>query len=261
MKHYLFFLQPKLSFETATKELKKLGLQDLYFLEDRVTSSRQIGGWVRKEDFIPSSCAIYTHFEEHPSIVDWNQEWKRHAPLHPYLPLKKYGIDQILRLKPGAGFGDLSHPTTRLCLKLLSKNLQGRNFLDIGCGSGILSLSAQKMGAKSVVGVDIDKKALAHAKANLKLNNLNGVCFFSKLLPSLLKKPLLIAMNMTLEEQKIAWKSTLPYLSSSFEIITSGILEEQEKEYLQLTHTWHFHLQKSQKEKNWKAFYFSLRKK
>jgi ribosomal protein L11 methyltransferase len=87
----------------------------------------------------------------------------------------------VIALDPGNSFGTGRHPSTRLCLKLLQqvacqKNLypwfsKGR-VLDIGCGTGILSLAASQMGAREVVGVEIDRQAAKTAKHNVRLNGL-----------------------------------------------------------------------------------------
>jgi ribosomal protein L11 methyltransferase len=74
-------------------------------------------------------------------------------------------------LDPGMAFGTGSHPTTRLCLEWLSANVAGgETVLDYGCGSGILALAAAKLGAASVLGVDIDDNALTAARDNARRN-------------------------------------------------------------------------------------------
>ncbi|HTH93863.1 MAG TPA: 50S ribosomal protein L11 methyltransferase [Rhodocyclaceae bacterium] len=76
-----------------------------------------------------------------------------------------------LVLDPGLAFGTGSHPTTWLCLRWLSESLQhGETVLDYGCGSGILGIAAAKLGAGSVLGVDIDDNALIAAKDNAETN-------------------------------------------------------------------------------------------
>lgn len=76
-----------------------------------------------------------------------------------------------LALDPGLAFGTGSHPTTFLCLQWLSDTLRGgEKVLDYGCGSGILGIAAAKFGAASVVGVDIDDKALIAARDNAANN-------------------------------------------------------------------------------------------
>ncbi|MBK8120670.1 MAG: 50S ribosomal protein L11 methyltransferase [Sulfuritalea sp.] len=76
-----------------------------------------------------------------------------------------------LVLDPGLAFGTGSHPTTFLCLQWLTDTLRGgENVLDYGCGSGILGIAAAKLGAASVLGVDIDGNALLAARDNAANN-------------------------------------------------------------------------------------------
>lgn len=76
-----------------------------------------------------------------------------------------------LVLDPGLAFGTGSHPTTFLCLQWLTETLRGgESVLDYGCGSGILGIAAAKLGAASVLGVDIDDNALVAAKDNAANN-------------------------------------------------------------------------------------------
>lgn len=80
-----------------------------------------------------------------------------------------------LTLDPGLAFGTGTHPTTRLCLQLLVQLLpesQSGNVLDMGCGSGILSLAALKLGADTALAVDIDAQAVAATQRNALLNAL-----------------------------------------------------------------------------------------
>ena len=80
-----------------------------------------------------------------------------------------------LTLNPGPAFGTGTHPSTHLCLLMLiqcAAHYQGGRLLDIGCGSGILSLAALQLGWQSAVGVDIDAQAIAVATHNAALNGL-----------------------------------------------------------------------------------------
>ena len=76
-----------------------------------------------------------------------------------------------LALDPGLAFGTGSHPTTRLCLQWLARELRpGDTVLDYGCGSGILAIAACRLGAARVVGTDIDPQALLASRANALRN-------------------------------------------------------------------------------------------
>jgi ribosomal protein L11 methyltransferase len=77
----------------------------------------------------------------------------------------------IIRLDPGLAFGSGTHPTTALCLQWLDDlNLQDKQVLDFGCGSGILALAALKLGAKHAIGIDNDPQALIATRDNADRN-------------------------------------------------------------------------------------------
>ena len=80
-----------------------------------------------------------------------------------------------LALDPGLAFGTGSHPTTRLCLEWLATHVTaGATLLDYGCGSGILAIAAAKLGARGVVGTDIDAQALDASAANARANDVEA---------------------------------------------------------------------------------------
>lgn len=173
--------------------------------------------------------------------MNWEEEWKLHAPgfLDGKVPLdlKPFGKDQVIQLTPGAGFGDLSHPTTRLVLEMMKGRVMGKDVVDIGSGSGVLSIAAAALGAKSVIGIDIDPAANLHAEQNALLNGFPEIKFY---LPEEVpeKSCLLILMNMITSEQKVAWKSFSKGKRVSGELFTSGVLKEQEREYQEMVEDW-----------------------
>jgi ribosomal protein L11 methyltransferase len=78
-------------------------------------------------------------------------------------------------LDPGLAFGTGSHPTTRLCLHWLERVVRGGDsVIDYGCGSGILTIAALKLGASSAAGVDIDEQALLAARRNAMQNRVHA---------------------------------------------------------------------------------------
>lgn len=117
--------------------------------------------------------------------LDWMNNWKEffHAfsieniVIKPvWEELKEEDQDKILiEIDPGISFGTGKHETTQLCIRQLLKYIQkdqGQKALDVGCGSGILSIVALKLGAGSVVGTDIDENCMVSAKENMKMNHL-----------------------------------------------------------------------------------------
>ncbi len=182
--------------------------------------------------------------------IDWEEQWRLHAPgfKKGFLPLK-LGKKTIL-MKPGPGFGDMSHPTTRLVLKLMKKHCFNKRVLDIGCGSGILSLAAKALDAQSVFGIDIDQMAIAHARENAALNQLKIT--FQEPHEYLEKTKPLVLINMIFSEQKIALQA-LPHLEPS-EWIASGILKSERNTYLEFLSSKSLKVVEEAKEGEWIAF-------
>ncbi|MCL6587093.1 MAG: 50S ribosomal protein L11 methyltransferase [Anoxybacillus sp.] len=82
----------------------------------------------------------------------------------------------IIELDPGMAFGTGTHPTTVMCIQALEKCVQsGDTVIDVGTGSGILSIAAAMLGAKSVRALDLDQVAVDSAKLNVKLNKVHHV--------------------------------------------------------------------------------------
>ncbi|HSH71410.1 MAG TPA: 50S ribosomal protein L11 methyltransferase [Deferrisomatales bacterium] len=114
----------------------------------------------------------------------WRDAWKEHfrpALLSPRLavcpswcepPVYAAGVE-VLRLDPGRAFGTGTHETTRLCLRLLDRRLAEmpvQSCLDVGCGSGILSVAVARLGVSRVVALDIDPQAAAATRENAACN-------------------------------------------------------------------------------------------
>ena len=119
---------------------------------------------------------------------DWASSWKLHWEpqeigdrflIYPaWLPVPEQSERLLLRLDPGAAFGTGTHPTTQLCLEALEMRIGDGSskpvVVDIGCGSGILSIGAVLLGAKTVYGVDIDPLAVQAARSNRDLNQISA---------------------------------------------------------------------------------------
>ena len=98
-----------------------------------------------------------------------------HPPWEP-LPATPHG-EIVLTLDPGLAFGTGKHETTKACLQFIDELPAGGSFLDMGCGSGILSIAAAKLGFRPVCGFDVDPVAVASARENAARNGVD-VDFF-----------------------------------------------------------------------------------
>ena len=116
---------------------------------------------------------------------DWSECWKQYYK--PFRAGKRLVIkprwegwdakpgDLIIELDPGMAFGTGTHETTAMCVEMIEKHYRGGSVLDVGTGSGILAIAAARLGAKDVLGVDIDPMAVRVARENVEKNGLSGV--------------------------------------------------------------------------------------
>lgn len=177
---------------------------------------------------------------------DWEREWMDN--FHPMKFGERLWICPSWRdvpepdavnvmLDPGLAFGTGTHPTTALCLTWLDGlNLQGKTVVDFGCGSGILSLAALKLGAKKVIGIDIDPQALQASKENAKRNGVEErlELYLPKDQPQL-KADIVVANILAGPLRELAPVIT-DFLAPNSLLALSGILEEQAQE-LQKTYS------------------------
>jgi ribosomal protein L11 methyltransferase len=187
--------------------------------------------------------------------VDWNEQWSLFAKnFHDgkaHIPIK----NKTLLLLPGPGFGDLSHPTTALMLKMMEKVIKKEAVIDIGTGCGILALASLLLGAKQAIGIDIDPEALKHARRNSKLNRLKAS--FRKTLPKTLGDKHILLMNMILSEQREIKPEELNHFAKLW--ITSGILENQKGAYLAQASSWGWQPLSIHRKKGWLGFIFRMK--
>ncbi len=189
--------------------------------------------------------------------IDWTAQWEAHG--HNFFDGMVHidiGSTKTLKLVPGPGFGDLSHPTTCLVLAMMTNHVKDKFVLDIGCGSGILTLATAMLGARHAYGVDIDDQAIAHASKNAALNGLEGSVTFClpRELPS--EGTWVVVINMIWSEQQQAWPQWLPIASKAQTVIVSGILDSERDAYLEYVQEWGWRLAEEKQQDQWLAFRF-----
>ena len=168
---------------------------------------------------------------------DWEREWMDN--FHPMKFGQRLWICPSWRdvpdptavnvmLDPGLAFGTGTHPTTALCLTWLDGlDLEGKTVVDFGCGSGILSLAALKLGAKKVIGIDIDPQALQASLENAKRNQCEDrlALFLPKDQPEF--KADVVVANILAGPLRELSPVIIEYVASNGVLALSGVLEEQ----------------------------------
>lgn len=262
-KTFSLSLHPEMSSESAWILLQSHGIEVLFAEEEEDKEHLVIKTSFAPHEVLEKFSFIRQCQEITLPEMNWEAEWQLHAPGFSEgklpLDLKPFGVDRTLYLVPGAGFGDLSHPTTRLVLELMKGKVEGKDVVDIGSGSGVLAVAAKALGASSVIGIDIHHEANVHAAENALLNGFPEMKFYHPDdVPVLKGFSGVILMNMITTEQKEAWKSFSKGRHVSGIALTSGVLKEQEEEYRALVKGWGWKVDQVIEESGWLGFCSSM---
>lgn len=184
--------------------------------------------------------------------ADWSETWKQH-----YRPIaigKRLMIipawlespdpDRVpVRIDPGMAFGTGTHPTTQLCLELLEEAIERAGgmleaVIDVGCGSGILSTAAIKLGVRRALGVDVDPEAITASRENAALNGveaqqeggLGSVAEIRSGAFSIQRAPLVLANILATVVIRLLDEGLVELVTPGGLLVLSGILEEQSPE-------------------------------
>lgn len=199
-------------------------------IEKKIAEAKAFG--VNIEDYKISTVVVDEN--------DWNTQWKKY-----YKPMKvgdKFVIkplwedyeakegEIILHMDPGMAFGTGTHETTRMCLEAVEDYMRkDTTVFDIGTGSGILAIGASKLGAKEVVGVDLDIVAVNSAKENVGYNDLKNVTILHGNLMDVVEGNAdIIVANIIAEVILVLIDDVKKKLNDGGIFISSGIIKEKE---------------------------------
>jgi ribosomal protein L11 methyltransferase len=171
---------------------------------------------------------------------DWANSWKKYykpkkigekvvvkPTWEEYVPS---GEEVVVELDPGMAFGTGTHETTTMCTRLLEKYVQDNSIVyDIGCGSGILSIIAAKLGAKKAIGVDIDEVAYRVSMSNVEINSVQNIVDIrhGNLMEVIEGKADIVVANIIADIIKILAKDITTFMKPNSKFIASGIILEK----------------------------------
>ena len=201
---------------------------------------------------------------------DWLNSWKKYwnpitvgknfliLPSWLELP-KKYEDRNIIKIDPGLAFGTGDHPSTSLCLEMMEdQSMFAKKILDIGCGSGILSIAAKKLGAGNISSIDNDYLSINSTKENIVLNfnNQNDFIIYQGTFNEIINNFSLhnfdyVICNILAE----IIKEIIPYLpqiiNTNGKIILSGIISTQKDDIIKLLNLYNFRVDHVVSKKDW----------
>ena len=192
---------------------------------------------------LPQGLEKYVLSESELEERDWNSEWKKY-----YRPVKvseriwvvpswekgKFKEPEgsvVIYIYPGRGFGTGTHETTRLVMRFLEEVLKpGVSFLDVGTGSGILSILAKKLGAEKVVACDVQEGVDEEVERNAELSGVSGIEFVQGSVDRVSGTFNVVAANI--EKHLLTPLLEEIYRKTEEFAVFSGILKSQREEFL-----------------------------
>lgn len=201
---------------------------------------------------------------------DWADAWKKYykpVEISRFLTIvpewleykPKHDDERIIRLDPGMAFGTGDHPTTRLSLQALETIITGgETVLDVGTGSGVLSIASKAFGASDVYAYDLDEVAVRQAKENFELNDYASdiVIKSNDLLKGIKTKADIIVANILADIIMLLFDDAYRLCKDQGFFIISGIIDEKVEMILEASKNAGFVCYQQLKQKDWNAFIF-----
>ncbi|MFB0957998.1 MAG: 50S ribosomal protein L11 methyltransferase [Clostridiaceae bacterium] len=229
--------------------------EHISFLRERILGLKEFG--INSEPFRVEGKKV---FEE-----DWANSWKKY-----YKPMRigsrivikptweDFNADPedlVVEMDPGMAFGTGTHETTKLCIEILQDYIQGgETVFDVGTGSGILAITAAKLGAKEVLAIDLDPVAVDSANINVRLNQMDQVTVKEgNLLDETGDKADVVIANIIADVIIFLAKDLDRVLKPGGLFIGSGIIHLREQEVLDQLNASGFEVLEVRNENDWRA--------
>ena len=202
------------------------------------------------------------------AFEDWVNNWKKYfhpMPIGEKLLIRPIWVDdynadnrKIINIEPGLAFGTGTHSTTKLCLETLEKYIdENSTVLDVGCGSGILSIASLLLGAKSAIGVDIDEIAVKTAIQNGKENGFESPQYTvleGNLTDKVNGKFNVVVANIVADIIIMFSENVGNFMTDDAVFITSGIIDSREDDVLAAFNKNNFEVLKRYEDNGWLVF-------
>ncbi|MFM1601545.1 50S ribosomal protein L11 methyltransferase [Helcococcus ovis] len=202
----------------------------------------------RLRTFLTENIENFTSEELFIDNSNWEEEWKKSYKsfnignkifIKPSWEERPETERIVIEIDPKMAFGTGTHETTSMCMEYVEDDdFTGKNILDMGCGSGILSILAKKLNANQVDACDIDEIAISSTNENSVINNVELNAFVSDLFSNVKNKYDFIFANILAEIIVVMLDDVDKYLNENGILILSGIIKEKEqlvKEKLEAT--------------------------
>ncbi len=209
----------------------------------------------------------YQNFEINDKSIqdeDWHLTWKEffkpqtitdRITVYPEWIDADGTVEIPIKMRPGMAFGTGTHETTQLAVQLLQKNIQkDMKILDAGCGTGILTIAAKRLGASAVDSVEIDGEALDNFNENLELNNCQGEMLIQDVTALENYNYDLIVSNIQINPN-IALLKTLDKHNFKNPVIFTGILKEEKEIFVKIVSDMNRKVTDELVKNEWAAFF------
>jgi len=235
------------------------------FISETVDSIKQeITDLIKYDIDIGTNLVTTTEVKEE----DWASSWKKYY--HPVKISETFTIvptwedyervnsdELIIELDPGMAFGTGTHPTTVMCIQALEKTVQkDQHIIDVGTGSGVLSIAAALLGAKNVLALDLDEVAVESAKQNIEINHVSEQIEVRKgnLLEGIEDKADIVVANILADIIIRFTDDAASIVKQGGYFITSGIIQPKKLEVKEAIIAAGFDIEETLVMEDWVAF-------